>query len=405
LDKNMILQESISTAIDAIRANLMRSLLTTIAIVIGTASVIAMVGIGSSAQRAIDDSITNLSARTLSVYPSRSRGAQTVNATPLVIKDADALIKDKEIAWRISPEIRGSKSLKYGNESISISVIGARENYLGIQGYEVVQGRFFSDRDDLARKRVAIIGSSVSTELKTSSKALLGKDIDLGGVTFEIIGVMKSEGSSGWSNPDEQIYIPLFTASDRVFGRQRVDSIRVEVPNTYSPEEAMISIERVLRREHDIGPGEENNFRINDWSQFTDLQKQATAIFSALIIGIAGISLLVGGIGVMNIMLVSVTERTREIGLRKALGATHQAILLQFIIEAVALCIIGGVAGVILGSLLYFIIAMWQDWVFTIPFSAILGSVTFSACVGLFFGIWPARKAAQLEPAVALRYE
>ena len=401
----MILQESISTAIDAIRANLMRSLLTTIAIVIGTASVIAMVGIGSGAQRAIDDSITNLSARTLSVYPSRSRGAQTVNATPLVIKDADALIKDKEIAWRISPEIRGSKSLKYGNESISISVIGARENYLSIQGYEVVQGRFFSDRDDLARKRVAIIGSSVSTELKTSSKALLGKDIDLGGVTFEIIGVMKSEGSSGWSNPDEQIYIPLFTASDRVFGRQRVDSIRVEVPNTYSPEEAMISIERVLRREHDIGPGEENNFRINDWSQFTDLQKQATAIFSALIIGIAGISLLVGGIGVMNIMLVSVTERTREIGLRKALGATHQAILLQFIIEAVALCIIGGVAGVILGSLLYFIIAMWQDWIFTIPFSAILGSVTFSACVGLFFGIWPARKAAQLEPAVALRYE
>jgi len=401
----MILQESISTAIDAIRANLMRSLLTTIAIVIGTASVIAMVGIGSSAQRAIDDSITNLSARTLSVYPSRGRGVQTVNATPLVIKDADALIKDKEIAWRISPEIRGSKSLKYGNESISISVIGARENYLGIQGYEVVQGRFFSERDDLARKRVAIIGSSVSTELKTSSKALLGKDIDLGGVTFEIIGVMKSEGSSGWSNPDEQIYIPLFTASDRVFGRQRVDSIRVEVPNTYSPEEAMISIERVLRREHDIGPGEENNFRINDWSQFTDLQKQATAIFSALIIGIAGISLLVGGIGVMNIMLVSVTERTREIGLRKALGATHQAILLQFIIEAVALCIIGGVAGVILGSLLYFVIAMWQDWVFTIPFSAILGSVTFSACVGLFFGIWPARKAAQLEPAVALRYE
>jgi putative ABC transport system permease protein len=401
----MILQESISTAIDAIRANLMRSLLTTIAIVIGTASVIAMVGIGSSAQRAIDDSITNLSARTLSVYPSRSRGAQTVNATPLVIKDADALIKDKEIAWRISPEIRGSKSLKYGNESISISVIGARENYLGIQGYEVEQGRFFSDRDDLARKRVAIIGSSVSTELKTSSKALLGKDIDLGGVTFEIIGVMKSEGSSGWSNPDEQIYIPLFTASDRVFGRQRVDSIRVEVPNTYSPEEAMISIERVLRREHDIGPGEENNFRINDWSQFTDLQKQATAIFSALIIGIAGISLLVGGIGVMNIMLVSVTERTREIGLRKALGATHQAILLQFIIEAVALCIIGGVAGVILGSLLYFVIAMWQDWIFTIPFSAIIGSVTFSACVGLFFGIWPARKAAQLEPAVALRYE
>jgi putative ABC transport system permease protein len=401
----MILQESISTAVDAIRANLMRSLLTTIAIVIGTASVIAMVGIGSSAQRAIDDSITNLSARTLTVYPSRGRGSQTVNASPLVIKDADALIKDQEIKWRITPEIRGSKTLKFGNESISISVIGVRENYLSIQGYEVEEGLFLTERDDLARKRIAIIGSSVGTELKTSSKALIGKDIDLGGVTFKVIGVMKSEGSSGWSNPDEQIYIPLLTAADRLFGRQIVDSIRVEVPNTYSPEEAMISIERVLRREHDIGPGEENNFRINDWSQFTDLQKQATAIFSALIIGIAGISLLVGGIGVMNIMLVSVTERTREIGLRKALGATHQAILLQFLIEAVTLCIIGGVLGVVLGSGIYLLISIWQDWVFTIPFSAIFGSVTFSACVGLFFGIWPARKAARLEPAVALRYE
>ncbi|MDA8607715.1 ABC transporter permease [Gammaproteobacteria bacterium] len=401
----MVLQESISTAVDSIRANLLRSLLTTIAIVIGTASVIAMVGIGSSAQRAIDDSISNLSARTLSVYPSRGRSNQKISAAPLSISDADALIKDKEINWRVSPEIRGSKSLKYKNESISISVIGARDSYLSIQGYEIEQGAFFTQRDDLARKRVAIIGSSVGTELKTSSKALVGQDIDLGGVTFKIIGVTKSEGSSGWSNPDEQIYIPLLTASDRVFGRDRVDSIRVEVPNTYTPEEAMISIERVLRREHDIGPGEENNFRINDWSQFTDLQKQATAIFSALLIGIAGISLMVGGIGVMNIMLVSVTERTREIGLRKALGATQQAILLQFIIEAVTLCIIGGIIGVIFGSSLYFLVTVFQDWVFTIPFSAILGSVMFSACVGLFFGIWPARKAAQLEPAVALRYE
>ena len=205
----MILQESVSTAVDAIRANLLRSLLTTIAIVIGTASVIAMVGIGSSAQRAIDDSITNLSARTLSVYPSRGRGSQKVNASPLVIKDADALIKDKEINWRVSPEIRGSKSLKYGNESISISVIGARDNYLSIQGYEIEQGNFFVERDDLARKRVAVIGSSVGSELKTSSRALVGKSVDLGGVTFKIIGVIKSEGSSGWSNPDEQIYIPL----------------------------------------------------------------------------------------------------------------------------------------------------------------------------------------------------
>ena len=401
----MVLDESITTAIDSIRANLLRSLLTTIAIVIGTASVIAMVGIGSSAQRAIDDSITNVSARTLSVYPSRGRGSQKISSTPLTISDADALIEDKEINWRVSPEIRGSKGLKYGSESMTISVIGGRKTYFDIQGYEIDSGDFFTERDDLARKRVALLGSNVGTELKTSSKMLIGKDVVMDGVTFKIIGVLKAEGATGWSNPDDIIYVPLLTASDRLFGRDRVDSIRVEVPNTYTPEEAMISIERVLRREHDIGPGEENNFRINDWSQFTDLRKQATAIFSGLLIGIAGISLMVGGIGVMNIMLVSVTERTREIGLRKALGATQNAILLQFIIEAVTLCIIGGIIGVIFGSSLYFLVTVFQDWVFTIPFSAIIGSVIFSGCVGLFFGIWPAKKAAALDPAVALRFE
>ena len=401
----MVLDESITTAIDSIRANLLRSLLTTIAIVIGTASVIAMVGIGSSAQRPIDDSITNVSARTLSVYPSRGRGSQKISSTPLTISDADALIEDKEINWRVSPEIRGSKSLKYGSESMTISVIGGRKTYFDIQGYEIDSGDFFTERDDLARKRVALLGSNVGTELKTSSKMLIGKDVVMDGVTFKIIGVLKAEGATGWSNPDDIIYVPLLTASDRLFGRDRVDSIRVEVPNTYTPEEAMISIERVLRREHDIGPGEENNFRINDWSQFTDLRKQATAIFSGLLIGIAGISLMVGGIGVMNIMLVSVTERTREIGLRKALGATQNAILLQFIIEAVTLCIIGGIIGVIFGSSLYFLVTVFQDWVFTIPFSAIIGSVIFSGCVGLFFGIWPAKKAAALDPAVALRFE
>ena len=401
----MVLDESITTAIDSIRANLLRSLLTTIAIVIVTASVIAMVGIGSSAQRAIDDSITNVSARTLSVYPSRGRGSQKISSTPLTISDADALIEDKEINWRVSPEIRGSKGLKYGSESMTISVIGGRKTYFDIQGYEIDSGDFFTERDDLARKRVALLGSNVGTELKTSSKMLIGKDVVMDGVTFKIIGVLKAEGATGWSNPDDIIYVPLLTASDRLFGRDRVDSIRVEVPNTYTPEEAMISIERVLRREHDIGPGEENNFRINDWSQFTDLRKQATAIFSGLLIGIAGISLMVGGIGVMNIMLVSVTERTREIGLRKALGATQNAILLQFIIEAVTLCIIGGIIGVIFGSSLYFLVTVFQDWVFTIPFSAIIGSVIFSGCVGLFFGIWPAKKAAALDPAVALRFE
>jgi putative ABC transport system permease protein len=170
-------------------------------------------------------------------------------------------------------------------------------------------------------------------------------------------------------------------------------------------DEVMMTIEKILRAQHDIGPGQDNDFRINDYSQFSDLRRQATGIFTALIAGIAGISLLVGGIGVMNIMLVSVTERTREIGLRKALGASHRAIMLQFIVEAILLCIIGGMIGVILGTSILFLFASFNDWPFALPLSAITGSIIFSAMVGLFFGIWPAKKAAKLDPAISLRYE
>ena len=243
------------------------------------------------------------------------------------------------------------------------------------------------------------------TNLKHHPELFLNNEILINNISFKVIGTIKEEGAGWGPNPDEQIYTPLYTASDRIFGRETIGSINVNFPVEYSTEEVMIAIERILRREHDIGPGETNNFSIRDWGQALDLQRQATSIFFALIIGIASISLLVGGIGVMNIMLVSVTERTREIGLRKALGATQNTILLQFIIEAITLCLIGGFIGVILGTSIYFLIAFLQEWPIVFPLTAIIGSVTFSAMVGLFFGIWPARRAAKLDPAISLRYE
>ena len=208
---------------------------------------------------------------------------------------------------------------------------------------------------------------------------------------------------------DGEVYVPLMTASARIFGsKNRLSWLKFQMAQMLK---AMLYIEGVMRVQHDIGPGQENDFRINDWFQYRDLERQATAIFTALLTGIASISLLVGGIGVMNIMLVSVTERTREIGLRKALGATNKVILLQFIVEAVLLCVLGGIIGVLFGSLLVYIFSYFAstfgdtDWPFYIPISAILGSLGFAAAVGLFFGIWPARRAAQLDPAVSLRYE
>ena len=402
----MLVRESLSTALASIRSNAIRSILTALAIIIGTAAVIAVIGLGSSASKALDESIDDLGGRTLYVSPGQNRrGAVTKGFIPLQIKDAEALAKNKDHDWDISPTITRNRQIKYLNSNINERVGAYLPVHFEVRGYDLDIGRIFNDKDNLGRKRVVVIGSDVPGELKTTAKNILNKEILIAGVSYKVIGVLKEEGSTGWQNPDDELYIPLLTGAQRVFGTNNLDSINVGIPNDANVDMVMMTIEQILRARHDIGPGEDNDFRITDYSQFADLRRQATGIFTALIAGIAGISLIVGGIGVMNIMLVSVTERTREIGLRKALGASHQAIMMQFIIEAVLLCVIGGFIGVVIGSSVLLLLANLNDWPFALPFGAIIGSITFSAIVGLFFGIWPARRAAKLDPAISLRYE
>ena len=402
----MLVRESLTTALASIRSNAVRSILTALAIIIGTAAVIAVIGLGSSASKALDESIDDLGGRTLYVSPGQNRrGAVTKGLIPLQIKDAEALAKNKDHDWDISPTITRNRQIKYLNSNINQRVGAYLPVHFEVRGYDLDIGRIFNDKDNLGRKRVVVIGSDVPGELKTTAKNILNKEILIAGVSYKVIGVLKEEGSTGWQNPDDELYIPLLTGAQRVFGTNNLDSINVGIPNDANVDMVMMTIEQILRARHDIGPGEDNDFRINDYSQYADLRRQATGIFTALIAGIAGISLIVGGIGVMNIMLVSVTERTREIGLRKALGASHQAIMMQFIIEAVLLCVIGGFIGVVIGSSVLLLLANLNDWPFALPFGAIIGSITFSAIVGLFFGIWPARRAAKLDPATSLRYE
>ncbi|MFL2720891.1 MAG: ABC transporter permease [Gammaproteobacteria bacterium] len=402
----MLVRESLATALASIRSNAVRSILTALAIIIGTAAVIAVIGLGSSASKALDESIDDLGGRTLYVSPGQNRrGAVTKGLIPLQIKDAEALTKNTDHDWDISPTITRNRQIKYLNSNINERVGAYLPIHFEVRGYDLDIGRIFNDKDNLGRKRVVVIGSDVPGELKTTAKNILNKEILIAGVSYKVIGVLKEEGSTGWQNPDDELYIPLLTGAQRVFGTNNLDSINVGIPNDANVDMVMMTIEQILRARHDIGPGEDNDFRISDYSQFADLRRQATGIFTALIAGIAGISLIVGGIGVMNIMLVSVTERTREIGLRKALGASHQAIMMQFIIEAVLLCVIGGFIGVIIGSSVLLLLANLNDWPFALPFGAIIGSITFSAIVGLFFGIWPARRAAKLDPAISLRYE
>ena len=402
----MLFKESLISATSSIRSNIVRSFLTTLAIIIGTAAVIAVIGIGSSANKALEAEIDDFGPRTLYVSPGQNRrGAVTKGLIPLDIKDAYALAKNKDHDWMVSPYITRNRQVKFNNANINERIRANLPIHFKVSGFDIEYGTIFTEEQNLGRKRVVVLGSSVPKELQTSARQILNKEILIAGTSYKVIGVLKEEGNTGWQNPDDELYIPLLTGAQRLFGTETIDSMSVGISKDANVDEVMMTIERILRSQHDIGPGQDNDFRISDYSQFSDLRRQATGIFTALIAGIAGISLIVGGIGVMNIMLVSVTERTREIGLRKALGATHKAIMLQFIVEAILLCLIGGCIGVFLGTSILYLFASLNEWPFAMPFSAIIGSITFSAMVGLFFGIWPARKAAKLDPAISLRYE
>ena len=402
----MLVRESLKSATISIRTNIVRSFLTALAIIIGTAAVIAVIGIGSSANKALEAQIDDFGPRTLVVSPGQNRrGAVTKGLIPLDIKDAEALQKNNDHNWMVSPYIARNRQVKFNNANINERIRANLPIHFKVRGYNIEYGRIFTEEENLGRKKVVVLGSDVPKELKTSPNRILNKEVLIAGNSYKVIGILEEEGSTGWQNPDDELYVPLLTGSQRLFGTKNLDSLNVAIEKTANVDEVMMTIERILRSQHDIGPGEDNDFRINDYSQYSDLRRQATGIFTALIAGIAGISLVVGGIGVMNIMLVSVTERTREIGLRKALGATYRAIMLQFIIEAVLLCVIGGVIGVIMGTSILYLFASFNEWPFAMPISAMIGSITFSAMVGLFFGIWPARKAANLDPATSLRYE
>ena len=402
----MLVRESIKSATISIRTNIVRSFLTALAIIIGTAAVIAVIGIGSSANKALEAQIDDFGPRTLVVSPGQNRrGAVTKGLIPLDIKDAEALQKNNDHNWMVSPYIARNRQVKFNNANINERIRANLPIHFKVRGYDIEYGRIFTEEENLGRKKVVVLGSDVPKELKTSPNRILNKEVLIAGNSYKVVGILEEEGSTGWQNPDDELYVPLLTGSQRLFGTKNLDSLNVAIEKTANVDEVMMTIERILRSQHDIGPGEDNDFRINDYSQYSDLRRQATGIFTALIAGIAGISLVVGGIGVMNIMLVSVTERTREIGLRKALGATYKAIMLQFIIEAVLLCVIGGVIGVIMGTSILYLFASFNEWPFAMPISAMIGSITFSAMVGLFFGIWPARKAANLDPATSLRYE
>jgi putative ABC transport system permease protein len=404
----MLLDEIVRVAFQSIRANMLRSMLTMLGIIIGVGAVITMVALGTGAQKAIEERINSLGANLLTVFPGQSfqRGVASGNRVSLTVDDAEALERDARQLSAVVPEMQSSLQLKYGNKNLNVNVVGTTPNYATVRNYTVTNGRMFTAADNGARQRFAVLGASVPGMMEMNPAGLIGQTISLRGIPFEIIGVLSEKGSQGsWNNPDEQILIPLQTARFRVFGSDRIRSLSVQVADGVPLEQGMVDIERVLRREHKIRPGGENDFQIRNQQEILATQQAATQVFTILLASIAGVSLMVGGIGIMNIMLVSVTERTREIGIRKALGATPGNILLQFLIEALVLCLVGGIIGILLGSGASILLAKWQQWNMSVSPGAVALAFLFSAAVGLFFGIVPARRASKLDPIQALRYE
>ena len=402
----MLISETFWIALQSIRANLFRAALTMLGIIIGVAAVVTMVALGTGAQRAIDEQMEALGGDILSIAAGSwfNRGVARDLRT-LTTDDAAALARDSRHIEAVVPEISERYQVKYGNRNINVNILGTTPNYRIVHGFDMSLGQMFTVSHDSSRKRVAVLGNEIPGMLDTDATGILGRTIAIRSIGFEVIGVLEAKGSTGWRNPDDDIWIPLSTAQYRVVGNDKVETISAKVASDSSVELAMVDIERVLRREHGILPGKDNDFAIHDRKQFLDTRKEATQVFTFLLAGIAGVSLLVGGIGIMNIMLVTVTERTREIGIRKALGATKGNILLQFLVESMTLCLIGGALGLGVGAGTAMFAAKFAGWQTVVTSGSVLTAFIFSAAVGLFFGIMPARRAAKLDPIDALRYE
>jgi putative ABC transport system permease protein len=404
----MQIGETVAAAYQSIRANALRSMLTMLGIIIGVGAVITMVALGSGAQKAVEDRIAALGANVFSVYAGQARfgGIRITDRTILSMDDWHALERDAPLLEEVVPEMQQNFQVKYGNQNSNLNIVGTTPAYVQVRNYTLPYGRMLSAGEGEARQRYAVLGASVPRMLGGNPAGMIGQTLSIRGINFEIIGVLSEKGAAGgFGNPDEQILVPIETARYRLTGSDRLRSLSVQVKDGVPIEQGMVDLERVLRREHKIRPGGENDFTIRNQQDILSTQQQATQVFTTLLASIAAVSLLVGGIGIMNIMLVSVTERTREIGVRKALGATRRDIMLQFLVEALALCLLGGGLGVLLGTGAALTLSRLMQWNTLISPVSVAVAFGFSAIVGLFFGIWPARRAARLDPIVALRYE
>jgi len=390
--------ESVRMAFTALAANKGRSLLTILGVVIGVGAVIGMVAVGQGAREEVLGSVQGLGSNLIFA----ASAGDVPGGQPLSLEDAEA-IADLPGVSRVAPEIGGPLTVSYRGETSRSSVSGVTPEYEQVRNATVALGRFISRSDVDRSARVAVIGLETADDLGT--RELLGKKIDLGGVPFTVIGVLEPKGAAGPVNPDQTVLVPINTAITRLVGSDSLSGLSVEVGDADRMDDVSKAITRLLRQRHDLIEGAQDDFFVTTQVDILDAVGTITTVLTALLGGIAGISLVVGGIGIMNIMLVSVTERTREIGIRKAIGARRWDILAQFLVESVALSLFGGGIGIAIG----FLMAIGAEPLLGFPGvvtpSAVVLAFAVSAGIGIFFGVYPAWKASRQDPIEALRYE
>lgn len=403
--------EIVSEAIGTLRLNKMRTGLAILGIIIGIGSVIALISLGQASQKAVQNQIQSLGSNLLTISPGGQssgavRGAGGA-ATTLTLDDAKAIQTSTQITTvkDVSPEFTQRSQVTAGRNNTNTQIVGVYPQYADIRKLEMSSGAFITERDVDSLAKVAVIGPQAASDLFGDGINPVGQSVRAGGQMLRIVGITVSKGGTGFNNPDDAIYIPLTTAQKQLFGANHITSIAVEAKDATVMTQAQNEIGYLLLDQHKLSSPEEADFFIFSQNDILASASQITTTFTALLGGIAAISLLVGGIGIMNIMLVTVTERTREIGLRKALGAKKKVIITQFLIEAVILTITGGTIGMLLGVMTSYILSRVMSLPFTVSASSIALAIGVSGGIGILFGWYPARKASNLQPIEALRYE
>ncbi|MDO8427481.1 MAG: ABC transporter permease [Deltaproteobacteria bacterium] len=402
----MLFWQVIKVAFRGILANKLRTSLTMLGIIIGVGAIIAMLSLGEGAKKQVLESISRFGTNLLRVRPGAARlgHLRTGAVETLTIEDAQAITSRVSGVRLISPAVSNMSQVKYANKNATTLILGTTPEFIEINNFPVAHGRFLDSSDVKLMKRVAAVGTTVQKELFGEGPAI-GEEIKIEGQSFLVTGLMSSKGQTSWFDPDDQVFIPITTSQKRLFNQDFVNDIYIQVEEVDEIPAVKESIEKLLRERHRIPQGVESDFTIRDFTEFIVTMQKTSQTFTILLSGIAAVSLLVGGIGVMNIMLVSVTERTREIGIRMAVGARRKDILRQFLIEALVITVSGGLIGIAVGVTLGASISYFGQWETVItPFSIALGFL-FSLLVGLIFGIYPARKASLMDPIEALRYE